>query len=441
MLTGQLLLQLIVILLVVQLFGQLSKRIGQQWVIGEILAGLALGPSLLGLFWPNLELQLFPLPAPLSQHLASQFFSERSTLQTLGDIGLVLYMFSLGAKLDTNLMARQSRSAVLVSLSGILLPLTLGSILGVFLYPSLKGEAATPFSFALLVGTAMSITAFPVLARLLAEKKMLGTKVGILALTSASVDDVIAWCLLAYVVAVAHSNGTVSVIYTVGLTIVFAVGMLFVVRPVLSYIVRRIQSEALQLAISIIVLLASAYTTNSIGIHPVFGAFVAGIILPRDLNFTTHIQSLDRVNGILFLPIFFVYSGLNTRLGLIQGVWLWLICLLVFLTACVGKIVGGTLSTKVVGRSWRDAFSLGILMNTRGLVELIVLNIGLQEKILSPTLFAMLVIMAVVTTMIASPILPLLGYGSKTAEDETGPDSDAQLGLEEVVKSGQLTLE
>jgi len=228
MLTGQLLLQLMVILIVVQLFGYLSRRIGQQWVIGEILAGLALGPSLLGLLWPHLELQLFPLPAPLPSNLSTQFFSERSALQTLGDIGLILYMFSLGAKLDTNLMLRQSRNAVVISFSGILLPLVLGFILGAFLYPSLKGASATFFSFVLLVGTAMSITAFPVLARLLAEKKMLGTRVGMLALTCASVDDVIAWCLLAYVVAVAHSQGTVSVLSTVGLTILFAAGMLLV---------------------------------------------------------------------------------------------------------------------------------------------------------------------------------------------------------------------
>lgn len=434
MLTGQLLLQLIVILLVVQLFGYLSKRISQQWVIGEILAGLALGPSLLGLLWPHLELQLFPLPAPLPSNLSAQFFSERSTLQTLGDIGLILYMFSLGARLDTNLMLRQSWNAVIVSLSGIFLPLVLGCTLGAFLYPSLKGASATFFPFVLLVGTAMSITAFPVLARLLAEKKMLGTRVGMLALTGASFDDVIAWCLLAYVVAVAHSQGIVPVLYTVGLTLLFAIGMLLVVRPLLGYVVRHIQSETLQMAICIILLLAAAYTTNSLGIHPVFGAFLVGVTLPRNVAFTTHIRSLDRVNAVLFLPVYFVFSGLNTQIGLIQGFSLWLICLLLLLTACVGKIVGGALATRIVGRPWRDALSLGVLMNTRGLVELIVLNIGLQEKILSPTLFAMLVIMAVVTTMMASPLLFFLGYRSTTTQDEVIGEVVTEVDLEEVIK-------
>jgi len=418
MLTGQLLLQLIVILLVAQLFGNLSRRIGQQWVIGEILAGLALGPSLLGALWPQFYSQLFPK-------------DTLPTLHTLGEIGLILYMCSLGARLDTHIMLRQSRSAILVSLSGILLPLALGGLLGSFLYPALAGPKATYLSFILFVGTAMAITAFPVLARLLAEKKMLGTKVGVLALTCASVDDVIAWCLLAYVTAIAHSQGTIPVIGTVVLTILFAGGMLLVVRPLLSYAARRIPSKPLQMALSIIVLFSAAYTTNSIGVHPVFGAFLAGICLPRNVTFTTQVRSLDQVNTVIFLPLFFVYSGLKTQIGLIDGISLWLICLLVLLIACMGKIIGGTLSTRAMGNSWRDSLTIGILMNTRGLVELIVLNIGLQLGILSPTLFAILVIMALVTTMMASPLLPLLGYRS------TGTQTDSEETAEAVIKSSQ----
>src|SRR5947209_822455 len=199
MLTGQILLQLVVILVVVQIFGYLSGRIGQQWVIGEILAGLALGPSLLGAFWPGLKIQLFPAAA-------------LPTLQTLGDIGLVLYMFSLGARLDTHLMLRQSRTAIVTSISTILLPLLLGALLGFFLYPGLAGQHANLVSFILLVGTAMAVTAFPVLARLLAEKDLLGTRVGMLALTCAAIDDVIAWCLLATVVALIHARGLTSLL-------------------------------------------------------------------------------------------------------------------------------------------------------------------------------------------------------------------------------------
>ncbi len=410
MLTGQILLQLVVILVVVQIFGYLCGRIGQLWVIGEILAGLALGPSLLGAFWPGLKIQLFPAAA-------------LPTLQTLGDIGLVLYMFSLGARLDTHLMLRQSHTAIVTSISTILLPLLLGALLGFFLYPGLAGQHANLVSFILLVGTAMAVTAFPVLARLLAEKDMLGTRVGMLALTCAAIDDVIAWCLLATVVALIHARGLTSLLLTIGLTILFIGFMLGMLRPLLAYVDRRIQSKQVLVALSIILLLLSAYATNAIGIHPVFGAFLMGIILPRRTVFIEQVRSLDQVNNLLFLPLFFVYSGLRTQIGLISAPALWLICLLVLAVACAGKILSGSLSVRWMGESWRESLSLGVLMNTRGLVDLIVLNIGLDLGVLSPTLFAMLVIMAIVTTMMASPLLPLLGYRQKSSQD-TGQEID-----------------
>ncbi len=411
MLTGQILLQLIVILVVVQIFGYLCGRIGQQWVIGEILAGLALGPSLLGAFWPGLKIQLFPAAA-------------LPTLQTLGDIGLVLYMFSLGARLDTHLMLRQSRTAIVTSISTILFPLLIGALLGFFLYPGLAGQHANLVSFMLLVGTAMAVTAFPVLARLLAEKDMLGTRVGMLALTCAAIDDVIAWCLLAIVVALIHARGLTSSLLTIGLTILFIGFMLGMLRPLLAYVDRRIQSKQVLVALSIILLLLSAYATNAIGIHPVFGAFLMGIILPRRTVFIEQVRSLDQVNNLLFLPLFFVYSGLRTQIGLISAPALWLICLLVLAVACAGKILSGSLSVRWMGESWRESLSLGVLMNTRGLVDLIVLNIGLDLGVLSPTLFAMLVIMAIVTTMMASPLLPLLGYRQKSSQD-TGQEIES----------------
>ncbi len=410
MLTGQILLQLVVILVVVQIFGYLCGRIGQLWVIGEILAGLALGPSLLGAFWPGLKIQLFPAAA-------------LPTLQTLGDIGLVLYMFSLGARLDTHLMLRQSHTAIVTSISTILLPLLLGALLGFFLYPGLAGQHANLVSFILLVGTAMAVTAFPVLARLLAEKDMLGTRVGMLALTCAAIDDVIAWCLLATVVALIHARGLTSLLLTIGLTILFIGFMLGMLRPLLAYADRSIQSKQVLVALSIILLLLSAYATNAIGIHPVFGAFLMGIILPRRTVFIEQVRSLDQVNNLLFLPLFFVYSGLRTQIGLISAPALWLICLLVLAVACAGKILSGSLSVRWMGESWRESLSLGVLMNTRGLVDLIVLNIGLDLGVLSPTLFAMLVIMAIVTTMMASPLLPLLGYRQKSSQD-TGQEID-----------------
>ncbi len=401
MLTGQILLQLIAILIVVQLFGYVCRRIGQQWVIGEILAGLALGPSLLGLLLPGLKDQLFPA-------------SALPTLQTLGDIGLILYMFSLGARLDTHVMLRQSRRAVTVSLSGILLPLILGATLAFFLFPGFAGPKASLLSFMLLVGTAMAITAFPVLARLLSDKKMLGSKIGILALTCAAVDDVLAWCLLALVVAIIHGTGATSVVLTVGSTIVFIGFMFAVVRPLLAVLDRRIEAKHTLVAISLILLLVSAYMTNAIGIHPVFGAFLVGVILPRRTAFVEQVRSLDLVNNVIFLPLFFVFSGLRTQIGLLNSPALWLLCLLILVVACFGKIFGGTLSVRIMGETWRESLSLGVLMNTRGLVELIVLNIGLDLGVLSPKLFAMLVIMALVTTMMASPLLSLLGYRRNT---------------------------
>ena len=404
MLTGQILLLLLIILIVGQLSGYLCRLIGQQQVIAEILTGLALGPSLLGAIWPHLEIQLFPA-------------SVLPTLQTLGDIGLVLYMFSLGARLDVHSLLHQSRKAVVVSLSGILLPLTMGAAIGLFLYKGFAGSQATPLAFVLLVGTAMAITAFPVLARLLVERGMLNTHVGILALTSASIDDVLAWGLLAFVIASIHSQGVFAASVIIVETLVFTGVMLFAVRPALSYLVRRTQSVEVHIAASLIMLLLASYITSVIGVHPIFGAFIAGIILPRNVAFVTHIRSLDRINNLLFLPLFFVSSGLKTQIGLIQSPALLLVCLVIILVACVGKIGAATCSVRLMGDQWRDALSLGVLMNTRGLVELIVLNIGLQLGILSPTLFAMLTVMAVVTTMMAAPLLWLLGYRVKDKSD------------------------
>ncbi|HLG65634.1 MAG TPA: cation:proton antiporter [Ktedonosporobacter sp.] len=397
MLTGQILLQLIVILATVQLCGVLCQRIGQQWVVGEILAGLVLGPSLLGSVLPGLEATLFPANA-------------LPTLQTFGDVGLIIYMFSLGARLDTQAMLTQHRKAIIASLSSVLLPLLTGATLALFLYPDFAGNRATQFSFLLMVGTAMAITAFPVLARLLVEKQMTNTRVGTLALTCAAIGDVLAWCLLALVIAVIYARGLLSVVVTLACVILFILIMFALVRPLLIWAERRLQSQQLPIVMTMLLLLLSAYLTNAIGIHPVFGAFVMGLILPRKAAFVEQIRRVDLVNDTLFLPIFFAYSGLRTQIGLIHSPALLLLCLLVLLVACIGRLGGGALAALMMRESWREALTFGILMNTRGLVELIVLNIGLDLGVLSPTLFAMLVIMAVVTTMMTSPLLLLFGY-------------------------------
>nr|BBH87123.1 hypothetical protein KTC_18740 [Thermosporothrix sp. COM3] len=402
MLTGQILLQLIVILFAVQLFGTLSRRIGQQWVIGEILAGLALGPSLLGLLLPDLQRQIFP-PASIP------------ILHMLGDIGLILYMFSLGARTDVQELRSQSRVAAIISLSGIIVPLLLGFLLGFLLFPAQAGKHATPFSFALLMGVAMAITAFPVLARLLSEKRLLTTRIGMLSLVCASVGDVIAWCLLATASTVAHAQSGLSILLMLVFTALFIASMFLIVRPLFIRANRHIRSMPLLAALTFGTVLLASFTTDKIGIHPIFGAFLTGLILPRNQNFTQQIHSIDQVNGLLFLPLFFVVSGLRTQLGLIQSPALWLLCLVILLVACLGKIGGGTLSARISGESWRDSLTLGFLLNTRGLVELIVLNIGLELGILSQTLFSILVIMALVTTMLTSPCLYLLGVRPDTA--------------------------
>lgn len=322
MLTGQILLQLISILLIVQLLGFICTRIGQQWVIGEILAGLVLGPSVLGLFLPNVKSMLFPI-------------STLPTLQTLGDIGLMLYMFSLGTHLEINLMKKQGRNAIIISLSGIIIPFLLGGALGFHLYSSFASPKSNTLAMALFVGTAMSITAFPVLARLLTEKKLLGTRVGLLALTCASIDDIIAWCLLSLVIAISHSASLNGVLLTIGLAILFIVLALLVVRPLLAYSMRFLHSQKSQIVLGLLVFLLFAYTTNAIGIHPVFGAFIAGIILPRHRDLQFQVQNLDVVNNHLFLPLFFVFSGLQTQIGLLQSPSSWLICLLIIAIACL----------------------------------------------------------------------------------------------------------
>ncbi|GLV60077.1 hypothetical protein KDH_69000 [Dictyobacter sp. S3.2.2.5] len=418
MLTGQILMELIVILVAVQVAGFLCRLIGQQWVIGEILAGLALGPSLLGLFFPGLQSQLFPA-------------SSLSTLQVLGDIGLILYMFALGAHLDTEQMLRQSRTVAMASLNSMLLPFVLGALLGWWLYPAFAGLHTSLLTFSLLVGTAMSITAFPVLARLLAEKDMLHSRIGLLALTCASAGDVVAWCLLAIIASTSHAQLLSTAVITVGETILFIAAMLLGVRPLLRWLVTVISSQPLQIAISLTMLLLAAFITNAIGIHPVFGAFIAGVIMPRTGALSKELHDMDKLNNLLFLPIFFVISGLRTQLGLLQSPGIWLICGLTIFIACFGKICGGTFSVRLMGETWRDSLVLGFLMNTRGLVELIVLNVGYEMGILSSTMFAILVLMALVTTMITSPILNLLGYRTpahslmKTASNQQTIDVNA----------------
>jgi len=400
MLTQQLLLQLAVILAVVQVCGYLAGLIGQQWVIGEIVAGIVLGPTLFGTLFPGLSHQIFPP-------------SVQPTLQALGDVGLVLYMFTVGVRLDAERIFAQRRRAIIISASGIIVPLALGAGLGYLLYttPGYVGtHAANQGTFMLLVGTAMAITAFPVLARILFDKGMAGTALGTLALACASIDDITAWCLLALVMALVHAVEAATVGLLVLEIVVFIGVMLTLVRPLLSLIDRHLTSAHLRVAVLMTLLWLAAELTTGIGIHPVFGAFLMGVIVPRTTVTLEYVRSIDRVNSVTFLPLFFILSGLRTQIWLLNAPHLWLVCLAILTVAIVGKLVGGAVAMWATGADWRESLALGVLMNTRGLVELIVLNIGLSAGVLSLRLFSMLVIMALITTMMTSPLLPLLGY-------------------------------
>src|SRR5690348_5717275 len=286
-------------------------------------------------------------------------------------------MFSLGTHIDAQAMLKHGRKASVVSLSGVLLPLAMGAALAFFLYPGFAGPKASLSSFMLIVGTAMAITAFPVLARLLEDRDMLGDKIGSLALLCAAIDDVIGWCLLALVIAIIHATGLISASLTFVYLVLFVGVMLFAVRPLLVYADQHIKSKPTLMVLTVILLLLSATATSTIGIHPVFGAFMMGVILPRRAAFVEQVQNIDQINYLLFLPLYFVYNGLRTHVGLINSPALWLLCLGVLLVACICKMLGASLSLKAFGASWKESFTLGTLMNTKGLVGLIVLNIGL----------------------------------------------------------------
>jgi Kef-type K+ transport system membrane component KefB len=397
-----LLIQLCIIMIVSRGLGLLFRRIHQPLVIGEIVAGIVLGPSLLGLLAPSTASLLFP--------------AETATyLNILAQVGLLLFMFLIGLELDIAKLRGQGHHAVMISHASIIVPFLLGSILALYLYDSFATDAVSFTSFALFMGTAMSVTAFPVLARILTESRLHTTAMGALVITCAAVDDVTAWCILAFVVSIVRSGDLTSAFAATLGTALYIGVMLTLVRAGMQRILRRLEQQAQphtpQLAMAIIVVGAfcSAMITEVIGIHTIFGAFMFGVILPRDSallrEFTVKIEDFTTV---VLLPLFFAYTGLRTEIGLLNQPLLWLVCALIILVATAGKFGGALLAARWVGLDWRSSSAIGLLMNTRGLMELIVLNIGLDLGIISPTLFAMMVIMAIVTTFITTPILHLL---------------------------------
>ncbi|MDR6966622.1 Kef-type K+ transport system membrane component KefB/uncharacterized protein YdcH (DUF465 family) [Flavobacterium arsenatis] len=403
-----LLLQIISIILVARFFGWIFRKIGQPSVIGEMVAGIVIGPSLMGLYFPEFFDTLFPV-------------ASFGNLKFLSQIGLIFFMFVIGMELDLKALKNKANDAVVISHASIIFPFTLGTALAYFIYNQFAPDGVEFMSFALFLGIAMSITAFPVLARIVQERGIHKTKLGTIVITCAAADDITAWCILATVIAIVKAGSFVSSLYVIALAIGYVFLMLKVVRPFLERVGQLKNSrQSLSkpvVAIFLLTLIVSAYTTEIIGIHALFGAFLAGAIMPDNAKFRAiFIEKVEDVSVIVLLPLFFVFTGLRTQIGLINDPYLWKITGLIIAVAVIGKFLGSAIAAKFVGQNWRDSLTIGALMNTRGLMELIVLNIGLDLKVLSPEIFTMMVIMALVTTFMTGPALDLINFIFKTKD-------------------------
>lgn len=395
-------------------------------VIGEILAGIVLGPSLVGTYFPEFSNLLFPE-------------ASLGNLQFLSQIGLILFMFVVGMELDLKVLQNKAKEAVVISHASIVIPFTLGMVLAYFIYTQFAPDGVEFLSFALFTGIAMSITAFPVLARIVQERGLHRTKLGAMVITCAAADDITAWCILAAVIAIVKAGSFLSSLYIIALAIIYVILMLKVVRPFLKRIGELYTSkESITksvVAIFFLTLLISSYATEVIGIHALFGAFMAGAIMPDNMRFRNiFIEKVEDVSQVMLLPLFFVFTGLRTQIGLLDDPYLWKICGLIVLVAVVGKFVGSTITARFVGQNWRDSLMIGALMNTRGLMELVVLNIGYDLGVLKPEIFAMMVIMALATTLMTGPALDLINFIFKT-KDEIIPAEISQISKYKVLVS------
>ncbi len=414
----KLLLAVVIIVVGCAAVGAVLRRLGQPAVIGEILTGVLLGPSVFGALWP--QGFHWVLPTVITPQLG-----------TLAQLGAILFLFVAGMEMDTSLLRGRSGTAVVVSHVSIALPFVLGVVLAIVVHERFAPPGVGFEPFALFMGVSMSVTALPVMARILMDKGLLRSEVGTVALTCALVDDATAWSLLAVVVAFATASSFAGVVLTVALAICFGVFMVVVARPLMRAIASTGLADMRQVFLSLTLagLLLSSYVTDRIGIHPIFGALIFGMICPRDLPVFTWIREhMSVLTTTLLLPLFFAYSGLRTQIGLLGlnfDLWLW--CLLILAVAIIGKFGGSAVAARAVGTDWRRSLQLGALMNCRGLTELVVLNIGLDLGVLSPTLFTILVIMALVSTAMTSPIVVALqpGISSRVRPHEVGASSAA----------------
>ncbi len=403
-----LLFQIITIVLVARIFGWIFRKIGQPSVIGEIIAGIVLGPSLFGLYFHDMKEALFPV-------------ASLGNLQLLSQIGLILFMFVIGMELDLKVLKNKANDAVVISHASIVIPFALGIGLSYYIYHQFAPAGIEFLSFSLFMGIAMSITAFPVLARIVQERGIHKTRLGTIVITCAAADDITAWCILAVVIAIVKAGSFVSSLYVIALALIYVLAMLFIVKPFLKRVgdlyAKKDNLKKSVVAIFLLTLIVSSYLTEIIGIHALFGAFMMGAIMPDISRFRNiFIEKVEDVSVILLLPLFFVFTGLRTEIGLINEPYLWKVTGFIILVAVVGKFVGSALAARFVGQNWRDSLTIGALMNTRGLMELVVLNIGYELGVLSPKIFTMMVIMALVTTFMTGPALDIINFIFKTKD-------------------------
>jgi len=400
---------LAVVAIASHLTGRLLARFGQPPVVGEVIAGILLGPSLLGRLAPGIETALFPPAA-------------RPALGVIAQLGVILYMFVVGLEFDPASLRRRAAPFMVISQVSIVLPFALGSALALLLYGGFSPPGVPLLAFALFVGIAMSITAFPVLARILTDRGLSRSELGIAALSCAAINDVMGWCLLGIVVGVARatmSGALVSALMAVG----FIAFMFLVARPIAIRLAGRRDGDAGVDAIgwSLALMLLSAAAAEAIGIHAIFGAFLFGAILPADGALARYLHlSRSPFVTVIFLPAFFALTGLRTEIGLMSTPGQWAACLLVIVLATAGKFGGTFVAARLLGMPWRFAASLGVLMNTRGLMELVVLNVGLDIGVISPVLFAMMVVMAIVTTAMTGPLLAAVPGRGQDRENRAG---------------------